>query len=93
MAAGTKHCLAYTIEGKLYAWGRIPEGCLGYLNEEEIDDEFNERYQAAPKMVEDLKDYDVRKAVAGERYSMCLTNTGRVFIWGKGATEMKDENA
>ena len=40
-----------------------------------------------PRLVEELLNYDIRKASAGQKYSMCLTNSGKVFVWGKGAID------
>ena len=48
--------------------------------------------QKEPRLVEELLNYDIRKACAGQKYSMCLTNSGKVFVWGKGAIDQTENN-
>ena len=32
VAGGANHCMAWTANGKLYSWGKLGDGCLGYMD-------------------------------------------------------------
>jgi E3 ubiquitin-protein ligase HERC2 len=74
--------MAWSSSGKLYSWGKISEGCLGYINEDKSD------IQIEPRLIESLSEYDICNSCCGIRRSMALTTCGRVFSWGKGDREM-----
>ena len=82
ISAGQSHWLAWSSSGKLYSWGKVSEGWLGYLNEEKSD------LQIEPRVIETLAEYDIWYSWCGIRRSMALTTCGRVFSWGKGDREM-----
>jgi len=79
---GAFHWLAWSSSGKLFSWGKISEGCLGYM----IDDKSD--IQVEPKMIDSLGEYDIWYSGCGLRRSMALTTWGKVFSWGKGDREM-----
>lgn len=79
----THHWLAWSLSGKLYSWGKVSEGWLGYLTNDNTD------IQTEPKIIESLSEYDIWYSWWGIRRSMCLTTWGRVFSWGKGDRDMK----
>lgn len=83
VSCSTHHCLAWSLSGKLYSWGKVSEGCLGYLTNDNSD------MQVEPKIIESLSEYDICYSWCGIRRSMCLTTWGRVFSWGKGDRDMK----
>ena len=53
ICAGQSHCLAWSSSGKLFSWGKVSEGCLGYINEEKSD------MQIEPRNIEALSEYDI----------------------------------
>lgn len=72
------HTLARTADGKVLAWGRNYFGSLG--DGTTVD-------RAAPVEVQGLPAGDPIKDVsAGWSRSVALTQSGRVFAWGKGST-------
>ena len=79
----TYHWLAWSLSGKLYSWGKVSDGCLGYLTNDNSD------IQIEPKIIENLSEYDIWYSWWGIRRSMWLTTCGRVFSWGKGDRDMK----
>lgn len=81
VSAGANHCLAWTQNGKLYSWGRYRDGCLGYTCDQSHLESL--LFWSTPTLVESLKDFDVKSAVAGRMYSMCLTAQGRIYSWGR----------
>ncbi|CAI2368125.1 unnamed protein product [Moneuplotes crassus] len=82
VCAGQSHCLAWSSSGKLFSWGKVSEGCLGYMNQDKSD------IQVEPRVIEALSEYDICYSCCGIRRSMALTTCGRVFSWGKGDREM-----
>lgn len=53
ISAGQSHCLAWSSSGKLFSWGKVSEGCLGYINEDKSD------MQIEPRVIESLSEYDI----------------------------------
>lgn len=76
IAAGAKHCLALTSEGKVYAWGDSGQGQLG-IN--------SYVFQTTPVPVDTtgvLAGKTVVGIAAGENNSFAVTSDGLVFAWG-----------
>ena len=74
MAAGYAHALAFTREGRVYAWGENSAGQLGVGNT---------RASHEPVPVIGLPTHDPVVAVAaGYLHSVALTASGHVYAWG-----------
>jgi alpha-tubulin suppressor-like RCC1 family protein len=73
-AGGHSHSLAFTTDGKVYAWGWNESGQLGLG----YDSLYN--YIKSPVYVSRLS--NVTGIAAGEYHSLALTNDGKVYAWG-----------
>jgi len=86
VAAGIFHSLALTASGKsVYAWGKVDEGATGLFNESDTLKCEQTDYVAEPTLVafpKDIGDSTKVDIVAGETFSFCLTDDGRVYSWG-----------
>lgn len=69
---GAKHICALSKEGNVYVWGFNSHGQLGLGDW---------RYRGTPEKV-DLKDKDIVSVGCGDYYSMALTKSGRIHMWG-----------
>lgn len=61
--------------GKLYTFGSGENGRLGHGDNVVLKE---------PKLVEILRDKDIKKFASGEKHSVALTADGHVFTWGHG---------
>lgn len=76
IAAGSLHCLALTIDGRVYAWGNNDSGQLG-------DGTTNgSRVPVAVEAGGVLAGKVVTAISAGSAFSLALTSDGQVFGWG-----------
>ena len=64
-----------TATGKVWMWGSGDYGRLGH------GDNLSEK---TAKLVEILRDKDVRKIACGLRHTLALTSDGNVYAWGYG---------
>ncbi len=73
VSAGFDHALALSADGKVYAWGNNENGQLG-----------NDNYtvHTEPTLVSALQSERIVSISAGKRYSLALTEDGRVFAFG-----------
>ena len=71
---GAYHSFVQTTKGELLAFGLNNFGQLGIGTLGET---------CIPTSVEELKDKEIVDLVGGEHHSMCLTDDGSVFVWGK----------
>jgi hypothetical protein len=81
VAVGFEHVLAVTSSGALYSWGRGDRGQCGHGDEES--------YTHAIRVVgprEVFLDLRVVAVAAGPSTSVCITDDGRVWTWGKMAS-------
>ncbi len=76
LGAGDDFSVAVTAAGELFAWGNGDHGKLG-LNQ--ADGNYSE-----PQYVTALAGLDVRYVVVGMEHSLALTNTGDLYVWGRG---------
>ena len=76
MAAGVKHMLAVTGDGKLYSWGEGTNGRLGHGDQTTI---------AEPRISRPSKGKMVVAAAAGEEHSLAAASDGEMFAWGSGS--------
>ena len=80
---GLQHCLALTANGHMYAWGKCDRGQLG------IGTVTNDKI-IAHMQVKLLT--NVIKISAGFNHSVALDSQGRVFVWGKGMSDVEKAN-
>ncbi|MDR0596872.1 MAG: Ig-like domain-containing protein [Clostridiales Family XIII bacterium] len=71
--AGTKHSLALTADGNVYAWGSNEYGQLGDGTDED---------RSSPTRVSALDSFAVTAIAAGDDTSFALTSNGKVYAWG-----------
>jgi len=71
---GEQHSLAITEHGDLYAWGRGREGQLG---------QGDRNNQPTPLRIQALRHVKIVDVDSGSSHVVGLTDTGKVFIWGR----------
>ncbi|XP_033632375.1 E3 ubiquitin-protein ligase HERC2-like [Asterias rubens] len=67
--------LAVTDTGLVYSWGNMDYGQLGQKERDA---------PKSPRVVYKLQDQNVCRVSCGARFSLALTETGTVWIWGRG---------
>ena len=75
LAVGNLHALALDMTGKVYAWGVGRSGRLG--ND-------SEQVEMTPLVVKPLAHECVVQISASEGHSLCVTNDGKLYSWGRG---------
>ncbi|CAD7696720.1 unnamed protein product [Ostreobium quekettii] len=78
VGAGGWHSIALTKEGDLYIWGRGEYGRLGLGDASGAS-------RRRPQKVKGLEGHRIVQAAAGGSHTACLTDQGRMFIWGRGS--------
>ncbi|CDJ58826.1 regulator of chromosome condensation domain-containing protein, putative [Eimeria maxima] len=76
VACGESHCVALSARGFVYTWGSNFYGQLGLGG--------GPRTVEGPQLVSALKDEHVASVACGAQHSLCLTQDGKVFVWGYG---------
>jgi len=76
LAAGVKHMLAITEEGKMYSWGDGSCGRLGHGDHTTVSE---------PRLLSTLKSHRMRCCAAGEEHSLAAAADGALFSWGSGS--------
>ena len=75
IACGKRHCLALSYEGVVYTWGHNDHGKLGYhLDKHELMTSYIPRKLDLPP---------ITQITCGDDYSVAVTITGDVFVWGR----------
>lgn len=77
LSCGNLHTIGITDDGKLYAWGSSAEGQLG-------NGEFE--YQLHPQILIPLYKHRIVDIACGNRHTVCVSDEGTVFSWGKGSS-------
>jgi hypothetical protein len=75
VAAANKHSAALTASGRVYTWGDNTQGQLGYGT-------CGRACNAAPRIVESVKDRHVVAVSTSKRHTVILTRDGDVLTWG-----------
>lgn len=75
-AAGGKHSLACSSDGRCYAWGHGGNGRLGLGHS---------RAALVPTVLDYVVDREVAYVAAGEAHSACIDKLGVLYTWGAGA--------
>eukprot|EP00029_Vermamoeba_vermiformis_P009001 TRINITY_DN4359_c0_g1_i1.p1 TRINITY_DN4359_c0_g1~~TRINITY_DN4359_c0_g1_i1.p1 ORF type:complete len:731 (-),score=131.48 TRINITY_DN4359_c0_g1_i1:347-2539(-) len=78
IASGGAHVLALGSDGTLYTWGNPMFGRLG--RKTELGSDLDPRL---PSPVMSLQGIRVSQIDCGEQHSILLTNTGKVYTWGR----------
>ncbi|UYV60264.1 HERC2 [Cordylochernes scorpioides] len=73
--SGGKHCLALTVDGKVFSWGEGSDGKLGHGNRVSYE---------WPRLVEALRSKRVRDVSCGGSHSAAATSSGELYTWGLG---------
>tara|TARA_B110001452_G_scaffold11041_1_gene9183 strand:+ start:3615 stop:8069 length:4455 start_codon:yes stop_codon:yes gene_type:complete len=76
LAAGVKHMLAITEDGKMYSWGDGSCGRLGHGDQTTVSE---------PRLLSTLKSSRMRACAAGEEHSLAASADGTLFSWGSGS--------
>lgn len=76
VASGQNHAVAVTEDGCLFTWGSGEHGCLGHGGTAD---------QRDPRLVEALAGHRVRAAACGGSHTVCCTEQGLIFAWGRAA--------
>ena len=77
LAAGPKHSMVRTEDGRVFTFGRGSFGKLGHGDQQD---------QLVPKVVDALQGVCVCQIAAGDCHSMVLAEDGRVLTFGDGET-------
>ncbi len=72
---GGRHCLALTIDGKVFSWGEGDDGKLGHGGRANCD---------RPRLIEALRARRVRDVACGSGHSAAVTAAGELYTWGSG---------
>ena len=72
---GGRHCLALTIDGKVFSWGEGEDGKLGHFSRANCD---------KPKLIEALRAKRIRDIACGSSHSAAITSNGELYTWGNG---------
>lgn len=75
IACGTKHVLALTNNGEIYAWGSNTEGQLGLGPDI--------KRELKPKLISSLVSLPIAFIACGGYHSIAITMSGAVYGWGK----------
>ncbi|EFA79484.1 ankyrin repeat-containing protein [Heterostelium album PN500] len=75
IACGKDHSLALDEIGVVYAWGNGSGGRLGLGNSEVV---------SIPKIIPHFEDEKITSIACGQEFSLALSDSGKVFSWGKG---------
>ena len=73
ISAGRSYSLCLTNDGHIYSFGRNQKGQLGLGNYD---------YRNNPTLISEIPN-NIVQISAGDKYSLCLTNAGEIYAWGK----------
>ena len=73
IACGQSHCLALTVTGAVFSWGCGLNGRLGHGDQ--IGSAFPEQIVAIAHLIVD-------EIACGDAHSACITDEGRLYVWG-----------
>ena len=74
-AAGGKHSMALTVDGRVFSWGEGDDGKLGHCSRLSCD---------TPRLIEALKSKRIRDIACGSSHSAAISSSGELFTWGCG---------
>eukprot|EP00735_Rhodelphis_limneticus_P010325 TRINITY_DN3055_c0_g1::TRINITY_DN3055_c0_g1_i1::g.22240::m.22240 TRINITY_DN3055_c0_g1::TRINITY_DN3055_c0_g1_i1::g.22240 ORF type:complete len:606 (-),score=44.77,sp/Q9FN03/UVR8_ARATH/27.65/2e-32,sp/Q9FN03/UVR8_ARATH/24.40/7e-16,sp/Q9FN03/UVR8_ARATH/25.61/3e-08,RCC1/PF00415.13/2.3,RCC1/PF00415.13/2.2e-12,RCC1/PF00415.13/7.9e-08,RCC1/PF00415.13/7e-06,RCC1/PF00415.13/0.1,RCC1/PF00415.13/1e+02,RCC1/PF00415.13/2.7e-07,RCC1/PF00415.13/4e-06,RCC1_2/PF13540.1/7.7e-06,RCC1_2/PF13540.1/3.4e-05,RCC1_2/PF13 len=79
-AAGERHCLVVSKDGKVFSWGDQRYGLLGRVVD--VDESSSEVHDVVPRPVSGLDDVRIVEIVCGDRHTLALSDTKSVYSWG-----------
>ncbi|XP_077994838.1 secretion-regulating guanine nucleotide exchange factor-like [Glandiceps talaboti] len=79
IAAGLRHSVAISNDGKVWTWG---SGKKGQLGRKDSSGTGLPQVQRVPEQVQFINDTTVTAVVAGSYHTAALTENGEVFMWG-----------
>jgi hypothetical protein len=82
-AFGDFHALALTKSGSIYSWGSKNNGELGYKT---LVNDFK------PKLIENLSEISINQICCGSSFSLALSQSGIVYVWGNNCGIGSEEN-
>jgi alpha-tubulin suppressor-like RCC1 family protein len=82
VAAGSRHTMALTASGELYAWGEGGQGQLGHGGKENL---------AVPRVVDGIEGAMMGMA-CGDVHSLVTTAEGRVLAFGSNGEEQEEDS-
>ena len=89
--AGLQHCLALTINGELFSWGKGSKGQLGHIPPTSDPSDIT----SLPKRISFLdsrgRNIRITDISAGFSHSAAIDENGHVYVWGKGMSD-KDKH-
>jgi alpha-tubulin suppressor-like RCC1 family protein len=85
VACGCQHTLAVSKEGGMWAWGNGVYGKLG-------TDTTQERYSPCKIDASVFQHEKVQVVAGGHQHSACITESGRVYTWGRGVSRQLNAN-
>ena len=74
VSAGAFHCTVLTSDGRVFTWGRNPNGCLGHGD--------RQHYTIFPTAVASLARVKARYVSAGFRSTFVVSDNGHVYSFG-----------
>ena len=92
ISCGTVHNLALTEDGKVFSWGSIQGGQLGFPSEflinmnKKLNSDKN-LYLSTPTIIPFFtkNNIEIVKISSGEAHSLALNNKGKAYSWGFGS--------
>ncbi|GLD91610.1 hypothetical protein PINS_up000143 [Pythium insidiosum] len=84
ISCGGAHTAALTADGQVYTWGRSDSGQLG-IGEKWVQEsgDHGTLYVASPHLVDGFDGEKVVQVACGAFHTAAVTESGKVFIWGK----------
>ncbi|CAM8947795.1 unnamed protein product [Rhodiola kirilowii] len=75
IACGDSHCLALSMEGDVWSWGRNQNGQLGLGTSED---------SLVPQKVQAFQGTSIKMVAAGAEHSVAVSEDGELYGWGWG---------
>lgn len=86
VACGDAHTLALAYDGLVFSWGGAGCGQLGHSNISLMPRDADAcPYQPYPKLIENLKNYNIIHIACGKAHSLAIDTGYNLFTWGAGA--------
>ena len=84
ICSSNQHSLAVNSKGKLLICGMNNFGRLGTAKKQDFEESTSDfAYIESFQVISSLSDHFITQISCGQNHSLCLTNSGIVFQWGK----------
>ena len=77
ISAGAQHTACVTRGGKVFTWGENEHGQLGHGHHNDV-------YLPTEVTASIIANKRVRSVASGGQHTLCISDTGWVFAWGRG---------